>query len=487
MSAAFDPSAAAYAQAFARAPIGMAMIGLDARFREVNDAFCRITGRDREDLIGASFESITHPDDVDDDLAVAIMVVRGDRELFTREKRYVWPDGTVRWAEVSASLIRDEHGAPVHFVVHAQDITGRRAAEQELSASEQRFRSAFEDALTGMALVAPDGSIKRVNRVACQMWGRSPEELEGMTIAALTHPDDADGDLARLRAMLDGDSDGDRWEKRYLHPSGRITWAEVSTVLVRDAAGAPRHFITQMVDISDRRRNERLKEEFLATISHELRTPLTSIKGYVDLLGEEDELSPGVRMHAIAAIQRNAERLHRLVEDVQFISQARADTLTMTMCEVQLDRLVLECAEWAAPRATDLGLELNVEVHELALESADGDRLTQAVDHLLSNALYYTPPGGRVDVTVGREQNDAVVRVADTGIGLSEEDASQLFERFFRASSAVTAAVPGVGLGLSIVKAIVELHGGTIEVDSVEGAGTAFTVRLPARAAVVTP
>src|SRR4051794_20856536 len=360
MGAPFDPSAAAYQQAFARAPIGMALVGMDSRFREVNDAFCRLAGRDREELIGAWFGTVTHPDDVDGDMQLATELVRGERELMSREKRFVRPDGSIRWVALTGSLIRDENGVPVHFVSHVQDIT-------------------------------------------------------------------------------------------------------------------------------ERRRAERLKEEFLATISHELRTPLTSIKGYVDLLSEEEDLSPGVRLHAIGAIQRNAERLRRLVEDVQFVSQARAETLAMSMDEVQLDRVVQECAEWAAMRAVELDLELALDIEPLLLEAADAGRLAQAVDHLLSNALNYTPPGGRVAVRVARDGDTAIVEVADTGVGLSDEDAAELFEHFFRASSAVDGAVPGVGLGLAIVKAIVELHGGRVEVDSCAGAGTTFSVRLPARAALATP
>jgi PAS domain S-box-containing protein len=359
MGAPFDPSAAAYQQAFARAPIGMALVGLDSRFREVNDAFCRLAGRSREELIGAWFGTVTHPDDVEGDMELATELVRGERELMTREKRFVRPDGSIRWVELSGSLIRDDSGAPVHFVSHVQDIT-------------------------------------------------------------------------------------------------------------------------------ERRRAARLKDEFLVTISHELRTPLTSIKGYVDLLSEEEELSPNVRLNAIAAIQRNAERLRRLVEDVQFISQARAETLTMSLDEVQLDRVVQECAEWATMRAAELDLQLIVDTEALVLEAADASRLAQAVDHLLANALAYTPPGGRVAVRVARDGDSAIVEVADTGVGLSDEDAAQLFDRFFRASSSVDGAVPGVGLGLAIVKAIVELHGGRVEVDSRAGAGTTFSVTLPARAVLAT-
>src|SRR5215213_9232569 len=109
----FDPSTAAYAQAFACAPIGMALIGLDTRFREVNDAFCKFVGRPREELIGASFDSVTHPEDVGADMAQAIEVVRGDRDLLKREKRYLRPDGSMRWGEVGGSLIRDDRGVPV--------------------------------------------------------------------------------------------------------------------------------------------------------------------------------------------------------------------------------------------------------------------------------------------------------------------------------------------------------------------------------------
>ena len=479
MPSAPDPSTAAYTQAFARAPIGMALIGLDSRAIEVNDALCAILGRGRDELIGTTFDFVTHPDDVGADMAQAIEVVRGDRDVFAREKRFVRPDGSVRWVEVGGSLIRDDRGAPVQFVFHVQDITERRGAEHDLAESEKRFRSAFDDALTGIALTGADGRLRRVNRVVCEIFGRDAGELTGMLVTDLTHPDDAEADGRRLDAMLAGDCDGARWEKRYVHSSGRTVWAEVSTVLVREADGSPRHFITQIVDISERRRAERLKEEFLATISHELRTPLTSIQGYVELLTDEEDLSASVRAHAVAAIQRNAVRLRRLVEDVQFIAQARAETLSMRRAQVQLDRIVTECGDWAAPRAAELGLELGVSTEPLSLPSADADRLAQAIDHLVSNALNYTRPGGRVDVRLARDGDAAVIEVADTGVGLSAEDAAQLFERFFRASSAVDEAVPGVGLGLSIVKAIVDLHGGRVDVETRPGAGTTFSVRLP--------
>jgi two-component system, OmpR family, phosphate regulon sensor histidine kinase PhoR len=480
MSTSLDhATAATYEQAFARAPIGMALVGLDSRFLEVNAALCAIAGRTRDELVDAPFGTVTHPDDVDEDLAQASELVRGERDLFAREKRYVRPDGSVRWVEAGGTLIRDDYGNPLHFVFHIQDITERRAALHALSGSEDRFRSAFDDALTGMVLVGPDGRVRRINEVACQVLGRESRRLLGVLVAEFTHPGDAVQDAERMRSILNGDSDGGRWEKRYVHSSGRTVWADVSTVLVRDADGEPRHFITQIADITERVQAERVKDEFLATISHELRTPLTSIQGYTDLLTEDADLSAGVRRNAVSVIQRNAERLRRLVDDVQFIAQARAETLSMRSGPVQLDRVVAECVEWAGPRAGELGLQLTVHTDPIELADGDSGRLVQAVDHLVANALAYTERGGRVAVRLTRDGDSAVIEVADTGVGLDEADRARLFERFFRASSAVDAAVPGVGLGLSIVQAIVDLHGGRVTVASAPGQGATFTVLLP--------
>jgi two-component system phosphate regulon sensor histidine kinase PhoR len=472
-------STSAYEQAFACAPIGMGLVGLDSRFIDVNDAMGAIAGRARDELIGMSFDAITHPDDVDEDLALATQVVRGERNLFMREKRYVRPDGSSRWVHVSGALIRDDSGTPLHFAFHVQDITERRNALHALARSEERFRSAFDDALTGMVLTGPDGRVRRINAVACEILGHDAARLVGVPEAEFTHPDDAAADAERMRSIVAGETDGGRWEKRYLHASGRTVWTEVSTVLVRDPDGSPRHFITQVADISERKQAERVKDEFLTTITHELRTPLTAIQGYTALLTEDEDLSLGVRRNAAEVIHRNAERLKRLVDDVQFIAQARSETLSITRAGVQLDRVVTECVEWARARAAHLDIGVSVTMEEIHLEAADADLLVQAVDHLLSNALNYTAKGGKVEIRLTRERDEAVLAVTDTGIGVSESDCEQLFERFFRASSAVDAAVPGVGLGLSIVKAIVELHGGRIDVSSVPGEGTDFTVHLP--------
>ena len=226
--------------------------------------------------------------------------------------------------------------------------------------------------------------------------------------------------------------------------------------------------------------SDRLKGEFFGLVSHELRTPLTSIIGYVELLREEPDLTPDLR-HFVDVIDRNAERLQQLLGDVLFVTQVEAGRFDLLLGPVAFSELVKAAVDHAAPQAR-LG-EITVRTTLAAVPPllADRDRLHQLLDHLVSNALKFTPPGGEVDVELQRDGEDAVVlSVRDTGIGIAEHEQERLFERFYRTSEATARAVAGAGLGLTVCKAIVEAHGGEIAVASRAGAGTTVRVRLPA-------
>ena len=225
---------------------------------------------------------------------------------------------------------------------------------------------------------------------------------------------------------------------------------------------------------------DRMKDEFVSLVSHELRTPLTSIRGYVEMLLEQDAdpLSPGQRRF-ITVIERNAERLLRLVSDLLFLSRLQGGGLAMEFADIDLPELVRHGVEAARPLAAGKDVSLTLSVSPVPRLAADGMRLGQLVDNLLSNAVKFTPGGGAVTVTVGTEGQDAALNVADTGLGISAADREQGFERFFRVRNAASQDVPGTGLGLTITKAIVDAHGGTISVSSEPGHGTTFRVRLP--------
>ncbi|MDX6556598.1 MAG: hypothetical protein QOD86_2793 [Miltoncostaeaceae bacterium] len=228
------------------------------------------------------------------------------------------------------------------------------------------------------------------------------------------------------------------------------------------------------------RETERLKDEFVALVSHELRTPLTSIIGYLEVVLDEEELDPAARRW-LQVVERNAHRLLRLVGDLLFIARMEAGQLALDAARpIDLVALAEQSVQAAQPHAEGAGVTIALAGGRPDAPCwGDADRIAQVLDNLVSNALKFTPSGGRVDVRLRRERGAAVIEVADTGVGIPAGELESLFQRFFRASTATRDKIAGVGLGLSIAKAIVEAHGGAIEVESEEGAGATFRVRLP--------
>jgi signal transduction histidine kinase len=223
---------------------------------------------------------------------------------------------------------------------------------------------------------------------------------------------------------------------------------------------------------------DRLKDEFVSLVSHELRTPLTSIRGYVELLLDDGDTSADQRRF-LEIVERNSSRLLELVGDLLFLAQIEAGKLAIEIGTVDLNRIVEECVETSSPAADAREIELIARLERLPRIQGDRARLAQVLDNLVSNAIKFTPRGGRVEVRLSEENGSAVVEVEDSGLGIPEAEQAQLFERFFRSSTAAAHAIPGTGLGLTITKAIVERHGGLIEVESIEDVGTTVRVRLP--------
>ncbi len=225
---------------------------------------------------------------------------------------------------------------------------------------------------------------------------------------------------------------------------------------------------------------DRLKDEFIATVSHELRTPLTSIIGYIELLRDESMDGPNTGQFT-EVIGRNAEQLLRLVADLLFLSRMRTGKLAIDLHATDLAGLAAKAVAEMRPQARRKNVELVLSATAVPPFAADPVRITQLLGNLISNAVKFTGAGGRVEVSIGAQEDGAVLAVADTGAGIPAADREKIFERFYRSATAARLVVPGTGLGLPIVKAIVEAHGGSITVDSAEGQGSTFTVHLPLR------
>ena len=231
---------------------------------------------------------------------------------------------------------------------------------------------------------------------------------------------------------------------------------------------------------------DKLKDEFVALISHDLRTPLTSIIGYVELTLDEG-VEPGLddeRRSYLHVVARSSERLLRLVDDLLFVARVQAGQLDLKVVPLDLAAAAAQAVDEARPRAEQKGLALSFLGDTAVSVEADRGRIFQLLDNLISNAVKFTPEGGRVEVRVVRAPDGAVLEVADTGIGLAPGDVERVFDRFFRAASATDRQIAGTGLGLFIARAITEAHGGRISASSAPNAGATFRIELPAR---VTP
>lgn len=255
----------------------------------------------------------------------------------------------------------------------------------------------------------------------------------------------------------------------------------VSARRATGADGNPVGAALACTDITELMRALEVKDEFVATVSHELRTPLTSIAGYVSILLEDADLDAAIE-RKLRIVDRNTKRLTGLVEALLQEAHLVDGVLPLAPCEMDLAGVVAERVRAAEPTAMASGVDLEYDGASASVVLADPERIGQVVDNLVSNAIKYTPRGGRVRVGVECCDAGVELRVVDTGIGISPPDLERLFTRFFRTRAAMEAAIQGVGLGLSIAKAIVEQHGGRIEVASEVGRGSEFRVWLPALA-----
>ncbi len=352
----------------------------------------------------------------------------------------------------------------------------RQNAELESRGAElvDAVRSAREGASVLRAVLdATPDAIALLDRDGAPVVDNPPMRAVRAAFGARATAIDQDGSLVPLDA---GDGSGEVRDEITLLGTRRA-FARYATP-VRDGHGRLIGRLLVLREVTREREAERVKEEFFALVSHELRTPLTAILGYVELVLGEHGVADEERRH-LEIVERNAQRLLRLVGDLLFAAQVESDSLLLEPGIVDLAQIAREAVEAARPRAEDAGILLSAQIDSLPAAVGDRDRLAQVLDNLISNALKFTPAGGHVEVRLSRAGDEARLDVADTGVGVPRGEQSRLFDRFFRASNATSRAVPGVGLGLMIVHAIVAAHGGSISLTSEIGQGSTFSVRLP--------
>ncbi|MFC6704700.1 ATP-binding protein [Flexivirga alba] len=405
--------------------------------------------------------------------------LRGER-VHDEEVAVAPSAGPLRRAVIRCQRITRTDGRVLGAVMAMHDVTDRRAAEQAVRDSEERLRLLVDATVDyAILMLGPDGRVQTWNTGAQRLKGYESDEIVGQHVSVLYPPgqtvrDDLDDKLAK--AAENGRFAEECWIAR---KDGSVFWAGVVLTAIHDPAGRLRGFSLITRDLTEVRAAENLKDQFLAVVSHELRTPLTSIIGFLEMLLDDTNNLSDAQVQFLTTIDRNAHRLLRLVGDLLLTAQIDAGSVTLDLRSVDVAVLAAAAVEAAQPRATASNISLRLQPGQLPPVTADPERLGQVLDNLLSNAIKFTPGGGRVDLKLTAEGAGVAIEVSDTGIGIPVDEQGLMFERFFRASTAVGRAIPGVGLGLTIVKTIVEAHHGTLSMSSAEGVGTTFRIELP--------
>jgi PAS domain S-box-containing protein len=411
--------------------------------------------------------------------------------------------GAPRAVLASGGAIYGPNGEKLGAVVVMRDFTERKQAQEALKRESTLLHALMDNIPDAIYFKDTESRFTRVNRHAPYRGGNAPEEVVGKTdfdFFVEAHARAAFEDEQRV--MRTGVPLVDK-EECETYTDGSTTWLSTTKVPVFDEVGRVTGLVGISRDITERKRAEearlelareqaaraeaeaanQLKDEFLATLSHELRTPLTAILGWAKLLAD-GQVAGEKTADAFAAIYRNARSQAQLVDDLLDVSRIITGKLRIEVAPVNLGAVVEAAAAVVRPASASKGVGLYVNLDaEAPTVNGDPARLQQVVWNLLSNAVKFTPPGGRVEARVSRAGSQIEVAISDTGQGIEPEFLPYVFERFRQADMGTTRRHGGLGLGLAIVRHLVELHGGTVMAESEgEGKGSTFTMRLPVRA-----
>ncbi|MGV0103530.1 PAS domain-containing protein [Nostoc sp. DSM 114160] len=409
--------------------------------------------------------------------------------------------GTPKWWEVVVSPILDGSGQLERILLISRDITDRKKIELLLQESEARLKLAYKATQSGLW----DWDITRnrahVSEEYINLFGLDPstKEITYELWLSLLHPDDCASADETVTRTIQQQQDHYEDDFRIIHPDG-IRWLAARGQVFYDTAGNAIRMVGNVQDITDRKQAEierdrlfqleqaaraeaeranRIKDEFLAILSHELRSPLNPILGWTRLL-QTRKFSEKKTAEALATIERNAKLQTQLIDDLLDVAKILRGKLSIEAAPVNLAFVIESALDTVNTAALSKSIVLHSVLPNVGQVSGDSNRLQQIVWNLLSNAIKFTPKGGRVETRLERVDDWVKIIVSDTGKGINPDFLPYIFESFRQEDVSITRKYGGLGLGLAIVRQLVEAHGGTITADSPgEGLGATFTVQLP--------
>lgn len=347
---------------------------------------------------------------------------------------------------------------------------------KELSREKNQLEAVLGAMSEGVMVISSDGNVIIINKALRNMFNLKEEPGRKPFWEIIRNRE-----LTRLVEGVLEKRAPDSKEIFYLYPDERHYFVNVIPLDSPD-----REIIVVMFDITDFKRLEKIKADFIANVSHELRTPLTAIKGYTETLEEEAYESPEDREHFLGIIKRHTDRLINIVSDLLVLSEVESrdtsfgDAVDADVEEINVNEVIKSSLEALRSTAAEKGLEVSLSMDKDSSRiKASRFLLEQMFINLIDNAVKYTPEGGKIDIRISSSDGAVLTEIEDNGIGISKEHLPRIFERFYRVDKTRSRNLGGTGLGLSIVKHIVLMHGGKIDVQSEEGAGSKFSINLP--------
>jgi PAS domain S-box-containing protein len=485
------------------------MLDPAGRVQTWNSGARLLKGYQAHEIIGQHFSKFYPPEALAKDFPATELRVASAEGRYEDEGWRVRKDGSLFWANVVITALYDESKTLVGFAKVTRDLTQRRAHEENLRQSEERFRLLVEGVSDyAIFMLDVDGTVATWNTGAARIKGYRGEEIIGQHFRKF-YPEEAVESAwpeHELRvAAAEGRFVDEGWRIR---KGGSKFWAHVTITALRDDENRLRGFAKLTRDLTERKRTEaleasgaerdalleaernarmlaqrtaRMKDEFLATLSHELRTPLNAILGWSQLLRTRSNPEPTELHRGMEVIERNARAQVRLIDDLLDLSRIMAGRFRLDVQEVSLVEIVKGVLDSIEPTAQNKGVRLeSILDPKSVIVSGDPGRLQQIFWNLLSNAIKFTSKGGKVQVLLQRVNSHIEFSVSDTGIGIPPDFLPHVFERFSQKDSSTHREFGGLGLGLAISKQLVDLHGGSIQAKSLgEGHGATFVVVLP--------
>ncbi|MGO4518037.1 PAS domain S-box protein [Terriglobus sp. 2YAB30_2] len=484
---------------------------LDGTLTSWNRAATEMFGYSAEEAIGKPVLFLAWPGEAEA-MNELLGIVRDGERIDGYETARRHKDGSQVFVSLSMFPVEDADGKIVGIAEIARNITDRRLAEEQIARShaevlaERKFREMIEEAPDAILEVNQAGHIVIANKTSETLFGYTREQLLGQPVEILVpmpHQNNHADNVARFVRSGRTRPMGQGLDLNARRKDGSEFPVEISLSPIRNAQEVL--IVVVIRDVSERRKAEqqlrtlqegyfnelvarqheaerlnRLKSEFMASVSHELRTPLHTIIGFTDLLKEESNgaLNPK-QLRFVEHIQRDSEHLLALINDVLDLSRIEAGGLSLRTEEIDIPSLLQQTVESVRGQATEKSIVLRIESEDDLYASADLTRVRQVLLNLLSNAIKFTPSGGSVTVKAAVDEDWVRVAVHDTGIGIAPEEQELIFDKFYQAGVTTGGVKEGTGLGLTISRQIVMMHGGRLEVTSSKGAGSEFTFTLP--------